>query len=83
MLHWIGGLQVELVNSGSDSLQIEKIYRSRHNLSKLEWIQFLQSELTEAKKAELLEIKDRIKLQGRPYNPKLDEEYWKVKVSQN
>ncbi|WP_096816771.1 hypothetical protein [Lactococcus fujiensis] len=83
VLHWIGGLQVELVNSGSDSLQIEKIYRSRHNLSKLEWIQFLQSELTEAKKAELLEIKDRIKLQGRPYNPKLDEEYWKVKVSQN
>ncbi len=51
VLHWIGGLQVELVNSGSDSLQIEKIYRSRHNLSKLEWIQFLQSELTEAKKS--------------------------------
>lgn len=67
VLHWIGGLQVELVNSGSDSLQIEKIYRSRHNLSKLEWIQFLQSELTEAKKKRnYLRLKIELSCKGDP-----------------
>jgi hypothetical protein len=77
VLHWIGSPQVELVNNGSDSLQIERIYRKRYGLTKLQWLDFLKSELTPEKMTELLEIKDRVKLQGRPYNPDLDKEYWK------
>lgn len=77
VLHWIGGPQVELVNHGSDSLQIEKIYRRRYGLSKEAWLTFLQTELTREKEAELLEIKNRVMLQGRPYQKKLDEAYWK------
>ncbi|GAB2026563.1 hypothetical protein [Lactovum odontotermitis] len=77
VLHWIGSPQVELVNNGSDSLQIEKIYRKRHKMSKMQWLEFMQTELTPEKYAEITEIKDRVKLQGRPYHPELDEEYWK------
>ncbi|MDR2977457.1 MAG: hypothetical protein LBV19_09260 [Streptococcaceae bacterium] len=77
ILHWIGSPQVELVNNGSDSLQIEKIYRKRYGLTKLDWLNFLKTDLTPEKKAELIEIKDRVKLQGRPYHPELDEAYWK------
>lgn len=77
VLHWIGGPQVELVNHGSDSLQLEKIYRKRHKLSHAEWLLFLQSELTPEKEAELTEIKQRVLLQGRPYRPELDADYWK------
>ncbi len=79
VLHWIGSPQVELVNNGSDALQIEKIYRKRYGLSKSEWLNFLQSELTAKKKAELIEIKDRVKLQGRPYQAELDADYWKMR----
>ncbi|MGM9886180.1 MAG: hypothetical protein ACI31W_02955 [Lactococcus sp.] len=77
ILHWIGGLQNELVISGSDSLQIEKIYRKRYKLSKEEWLAFLQMDLTDELQEELIEIKNRVKMQGRPYQPSLDEAYWK------
>lgn len=79
VLHWIGGPQTDLVINGSDSLQIEKIYRKRYNLSKEQWLAFMSTELTPEKKAELSEIKDRVMLQGRPYRPELDEEYWRKK----
>ena len=79
VLHWIGGLQVELVVNGSDSLALERIYCKRHQLSKEEWLDFLKTELTDEKRTELTEIKNRIKLQGRPYQAELDEEYWQAK----
>ncbi|AYF99675.1 hypothetical protein [Lactococcus allomyrinae] len=77
IIHWIGGLQVELVVNGSDSLAIERIYRERHQLSKEEWLNFMQTSLTDEIASELTEIKERVMLQGRPYCPEKDEAYWK------
>ena len=66
--------QVKLVINSSDSLVLEAIYRKRHHLSKIEWLGFLEGQLTAEKVAKPAEIKNRIKKQGRLYKPELDEQ---------